>query len=75
MCSTQDKLQIILLGIIYCLLSLNVVPLLKSITFDDSKRGEYKIKAESIKNWTIYKDQIFWSASVAQIRKLKTNER
>ena len=71
MCSTQDKLQTILLGISYCLLSLNVVPLLKSIAFDDSKRGEYKIKAESVKNWIVCKDWIFRGTYVAQIKNLK----
>ena len=44
MCSTQEKLQTNLLGISYCLLSLNVTLHLYSIAFDDSKRDEYKIK-------------------------------
>ena len=74
MCSTHDKLQTTLLGISYCLLSLNVTLNLLSIAFDDSKRDEYKIKAESVKNCTVCKDRIFRGTYVAQIRKVKTNE-
>ena len=47
----------------------------KNTTNNAHKEVEMQIKAESIKNWTVCKNQILRGTYVAQIRKLKTNER
>ena len=56
------------------LLILNVLLPLKSFTLDDGKRGEYKIKAESVKTGQSVKIEFFEALLQLKSKSLKLNK-